>query len=442
MAKPVVAIVGRPNVGKSTLFNRLTGGLTAIVEDTPGVTRDRLYRDADWRGRKFTLIDTGGIEPQTGGAPLAELTRRQAELAAAEADLTLLLLDGQSGPTETDERIARFLRRGGKPVLLVVNKVENFSNFANEAHEYLRFGLGPPLPVSAAHGLNSGDLLDAILTALPAGGDEDGDPDIVRVAIVGRPNVGKSSLVNKLLGAERVIVSDIPGTTRDAVDTPFVWGDRHYTLIDTAGIRRKTKISLPTENYSVIRALRAINRCDVALMLLDAAEGATEQDKRIAGYVHEAGKGIILVVNKWDLVEKDSNTMNAVEKKLREEMGFLHYAPTWFISALTGQRVHKIMELTEFVAEQNCRRVQTSVLNGELREWLYMNPPPGDRGKRLKIYYATQQGVRPPTFVFFVNDPDILHFSYKRYLENQLRGAFGFEGAPIRMIIRKREEPV
>ncbi|MDR1069718.1 MAG: ribosome biogenesis GTPase Der [Gracilibacteraceae bacterium] len=440
MAKPVVAIVGRPNVGKSTLFNRLTGGFTAIVEDTPGVTRDRLYRDGDWRGRTFTLIDTGGIDLRASGAPLAEQTRRQAEVAAAEAALALFLVDGQSGLTEEDEQIARFLRRGGKPVLLVVNKVESFTNFTNGAHEYLALGVGAALPVSAAHGLNTGDLLDAVMAALPAGGAEDGDPDIVRVAVVGRPNVGKSSLVNKLLGAERVIVSDIPGTTRDAVDTPFVYEDRHYTLIDTAGIRRKNKIAAQTENYSVIRALRAIDRCDVALMLLDAVEGVTEQDKRIAGYVHEAGKGIILILNKWDLVEKDSKTLSKVEKQVREDTGFLHYAPTQFISALTGQRVHKIMELVEFVAEQNSRRVQTSVLNAELREWMYMNPPPGDKGKRLKIFYATQQSVQPPTFIFFVNDPDILHFSYKRYLENRLRGAFGFEGAPIRMIIRQREE--
>ncbi|MDR1604881.1 MAG: ribosome biogenesis GTPase Der [Gracilibacteraceae bacterium] len=440
MSNPVVAIVGRPNVGKSTLFNRLAGGSTAIVQDTPGITRDRLYCDADWRGRRFTLIDTGGIEPRPAEASMAAQTRRQAEIAVTEAELVLFLVDGQSGLTEEDESVARFLRRGGKPILLVVNKVENFTNHSGVEHEYLRLGLGAPLPVSAAHGLNTGDLLDAVAAALPAGEKENGDPDVVKVAVVGRPNVGKSSLVNKLLGTERVIVSDTPGTTRDAVDTPFVFDGRHYLLIDTAGIRRKTKVLQATENYSVIRALRAINRCDLALMLLDAPEGVTEQDKRIAGYVHEAGKGIILVVNKWDLVEKDDKTLHKFEQKLRADMGFLHYAPTQFISALTGQRVHKIMELAEFVAEQNSRRVQTSVLNDELREWVYTNPPPGDRGKRLKILYATQQSVQPPTFVFFVNDPDIMHFSYRRYLENRLRAFFGFEGAPIRLIVRAREE--
>jgi GTP-binding protein len=386
------------------------------------------------------LIDTSGIEPRAADTPLSVQTRRQTEAAMAEAELVLFLTDGQTGLTEEDETIARFLRRGGKPILLVVNKVENFANFIAEAHEYFRLGLGAPVPISAAHGLNIGDLLDMAAAVLPEEEAETGDPDIVKIAVVGRPNVGKSSLVNRLLGAERVIVSATPGTTRDAVDTAFVYDGRRYTLIDTAGIRRKTKITLQTENYSVIRSLRAINRCDVAFILVDAVEGVTEQDKRIAGCVHEAGKGVILIVNKWDLVKKNDKTLYKVEKKLREDMGFLHYAPTQFVSALTGQRVRKVMELAEFVAEQNSRRVQTSVLNGELREWVYMNPPPGDKGKRLKILYATQQSVQPPTFIFFVNYPEILHFSYRRYLENQLRATFGFEGAPIRMIIRAREE--
>lgn len=440
MSKPLVAIVGRPNVGKSTLFNRIVGGMVAIVENTPGITRDRLYFDAEWQGKKFTLIDTGGIEFKDKTTPLSSQMKQQAEIAVEEADVVLFLVDGKTRVTPDDEMIARYLRQAGKPVILVVNKIEHFDSFESEAHEYLSLGYRDPIPVSAVHGMNIGDLLDAIISHFPDEPQEEIDPDIIKIAVIGRPNVGKSSIVNKLLGEERVIVSDIPGTTRDAVDTPFTYENRQYILIDTAGIRRKKKISEVTESYSVIRSFRAIERSDVVLMVLDATEGVTDQDKRIVGYAHEKGKGIILIINKWDLIEKDDKTINKFEKKIREELAFVDYAPTQFVSAKTGQRINKIMDLVEFVAEQNSRRILTSTLNSVLREWVHLNPPPSDKGKRLKILYATQQGVQPPTFIFFVNDPELVHFSYSRYLENQLRKNFGFEGSPLRLIMRKREE--
>ncbi|MGI5901021.1 MAG: ribosome biogenesis GTPase Der [Desulfitobacteriia bacterium] len=440
MSKPVVAIVGRPNVGKSTLFNRIIGCMVAIVENTPGVTRDRLYFDAEWLGRQFTLIDTGGIEFKDETTPLSAQMKQQAEIAIEEADVVILIVDGQSKVTPEDEQIARQLRTSGKPVLLTVNKIEDFSTFAGEAYEYLTLGLGEPISISALHGMNVGDLLDIIVSKLPEKSEEIVDPDIVKVAVIGRPNVGKSSLVNMLLGEERVIVSDIPGTTRDAIDTDFIYEGRHYTLIDTAGIRRKKKIAEVTESYSVIRSFRAVDRSDVVLMVLDATEGVTEQDKRIVGYAHEKGKGIILIINKWDLIPKDDKTLQEYEKELREELSFVSYAPTQFVSAKTGQRINKIMDLVEFVAEQASRRVLTSTLNDMLREWVYLNPPPTDKGRRLNILYATQQRVQPPTFIFFVNDPELVHFSYRRYLENQLRKNFGFEGTPLRLIMRKRDE--
>lgn len=440
MSKPLVAIVGRPNVGKSTLFNRIVGGLVAIVENTPGVTRDRLYFDAEWTGRKFTLIDTGGLEFKDKTTPLSSKMKQQAEIAVEEADVVLFILDSKTKVTPDDEQIARYLRQAGKPVILVVNKVEHFDNFESEAYEYLSLGYGDPVPVSAVHGMNIGDLLDAVVSQFPDEQQEDIDPDIIKIAVIGRPNVGKSSIVNKLLGEERVIVSNIPGTTRDAIDTPFTYEERKYILIDTAGIRRKKKIAELTENYSVIRSLRAVDRSDIVLMVLDATEGVTEQDKRIVGYAHEKGKGIILIINKWDLIEKDEKTINKFEKEIREELAFVDYAPTQFISAKTGQRINKIMDLVEFVAEQTSRRILTSTLNSLLREWVHFNPPPSDKGKRLKILYATQLSVQPPTFIFFVNDPELVHFSYRRYLENQLRKNFGFEGSPLRLIMRKREE--
>ncbi|RJE46931.1 MULTISPECIES: ribosome biogenesis GTPase Der [unclassified Dehalobacter] len=440
MSKPVVAIVGRPNVGKSTLFNRIVGGLVAIVENTSGVTRDRLYFDAEWLGRKFTLIDTGGIEFKDETTPLSSKMKQQAEIAVDEADVIMFLVDAKSGITPDDQQIARYLRKSSKPVLLVANKVEKFNRFEAEAHEFLPLGFGDAIPVSAVHGMNTGDLLDTLISVLPEDAEADYDPDVVKIAVIGRPNVGKSSIVNMLLGEERVIVSDIPGTTRDAIDTPFTYEDRNYVLIDTAGIRRKKKISEVTENYSVVRSFRAVDRSDVVLMVINAIEGVTDQDKKIVGYAHEAGKGLILVINKWDLVIKDEKTINKYEKDIREELAFVLYAPTQFVSAKTGQRINKIMDLVEFVAEQTSRRISTSTLNNLLREWVHLNPPPSDKGVRLKILYATQSSVQPPTFIFFVNDPELVHFSYKRYLENQLRKNFGFEGSPIRMIMRKRDE--
>ncbi|HEY8875498.1 MAG TPA: ribosome biogenesis GTPase Der [Desulfosporosinus sp.] len=440
MSKPVVAIVGRPNVGKSTLFNRITGGLVAIVENMPGVTRDRLYRDADWLGKKFALIDTGGIEFKDLGTPIPTQMRKQAEIAMEEADVVIFVVDAQLPPTADDEMIARTLRRSGKPVLLAANKVENFAEIEGQLYDFLSLGLGEAIPISAVHGMNTGDLLDLVIANFPENSEEEYDPDVIRISVIGRPNVGKSSLVNTMLGKNRVIVSNIPGTTRDAIDTPFEQDGKHYVLIDTAGMRRKARIDELTEQYSVVRSLRAVDRSDVILMLIDAVDGVTEQDKKIAGYAHEAGKAIILVVNKWDLIEKDENTINKFEKTIRVELGFMQYAPTMFISALTGQRVTKIIELVDFVVEQNATRVTTATLNTLLREWLHLNPPPSDKGRRLKVRYLTQVSVKPPTFVFFVNDPELMHFSYKRYLENQMRKHFGFEGTPIRIVIRQKDE--
>ncbi|AHF07279.1 ribosome biogenesis GTPase Der [Desulfitobacterium metallireducens] len=438
MSKPVVAIVGRPNVGKSTLFNRLAGGLVAIVEDRPGVTRDRLYRDSEWLGRKFTIIDTGGIEFRNEQTSIPTQMRKQAEIAIEEADVIVLVVDAQLELTPDDEMIAQTLRRSRKPVVVAANKIESFANA--ELSELYRLGLGEPIPISAVHGMNIGDLLDEVLTHFPSQEEEEYDPDIIKIAAIGRPNVGKSSLVNSLLGEERVIVSNVPGTTRDAIDTAFEHEGKHYILIDTAGMRRKGRIDELTERYSVSRSLRAVDRCDVVLMLIEATEGVTEQDKKIAGYAHEAGKGIILVVNKWDLVDKDDKTMNRFENEIREELGFMRYAPTLFISAKTGQRVNRLLELVDFVAEQNSTRIATATLNTLVREWVHLNPPATDKGKRLKILYMTQVGVKPPTFVCFVNDADLMHFSYKRYLENQIRKSFGFEGSPIHLVIRQKDE--
>lgn len=440
MSRPVVAVVGRPNVGKSTLFNRIAGGLVAIVENRPGVTRDRLYRNAEWLGRKFTLIDTGGIEFKDETTSIPAQMRRQAEIAMEEANVIILVVDAQLPPTLDDEMIAQTLRRSGKPIILAANKIENFDKIDSQLYEYYSLGVGEPIPISAVHGMNTGDLLDMVISHFPKGEEEEYDPDIIRIAVIGRPNVGKSSLVNTLLGEDRVIVSNIPGTTRDAIDTPFEREGKHYVLIDTAGMRRKGRIEELTEQYSVVRSLRAVDRADVILMLIDAPDGVTEQDKKIAGYAHEAGKGIILTINKWDLIEKDDKTMKKFDKQVREELSFMLYAPTMYVSALTGQRVSKILELVDFVAEQNSTRLSTSTFNTLLREWVHLNPPPTDKGRRLKILYATQVGVKPPTFVLFVNDTELMHFSYKRYLENQVREHFGFEGSPIRMILRQKDE--
>lgn len=437
MAKPIVAIVGRPNVGKSTLFNRIVGGRVAIVEGQPGVTRDRLYEDADWNGRLFTLVDTGGLDFQEDDHIVVHV-RDQAEIAITEADLVLFVVDARAGLTGTDQDVAKVLRRSEKPVLLVANKVEQFDKL-HDLYEFYSLGLGEPIPVSAAQGLNTGELLDLLVEKLPPGAEEEVDEDVIKIAVIGRPNVGKSSLVNALLGEQRVIVSDVPGTTRDAIDTFLTRQGQKYLLIDTAGIRRRSRIDLPTERYSVIRALRAVERSDLVLMLIDAVEKLTEQDKRIAGYAHEKGRGSILVVNKWDLVKKDDRTAQQYVDDLRDGLGFMQYAPVLFISALTGQRVHRVLDLVDFVHDQQNMRIATANLNDLLRDAIMRNQAPQDKGKRLKIFYGTQSGVKPPTFLLFVNNPELMHFSYLRYLENTLRSAYGFEGTPIRIFMRKRD---
>lgn len=441
MAKPIVAIVGRPNVGKSTLFNRISGGgMVAIVEDSPGVTRDRLYRDAEWLGREFALVDTGGIEFKDVTDPINQGVHLQARLAIAEADVVLFLVDAREGLTPIDEEVAKVLRAANKPVILVANKVEDFTT-NNDIYDFYRLGLGEPIMVSAAHGRNIGDLLDRVNELLPEkDADEDQDEDIIKIAVIGRPNVGKSSIVNAILGVERAIVSNIPGTTRDAIDTYFEKGEKKYLLIDTAGMRKKGKIHEPTERYSVIRSLRAVDRAEVVLVVLDAADGVTEQDKKIAGYAHDGGKAMVIVVNKWDLVEKDDKTMLRFTEDIREELGFMQYVPAIFVSALTKKRIPKILELVNYVAEQHSMRIATSTLNELIQESVRLNPPPSDKGRRLKLLYATQTSVKPPAFIMFVNEPELMHFSYLRYLENQLRSSFGFEGTPIRIIIRKRNE--
>lgn len=436
MAGPIVAIVGRPNVGKSTLFNRIVGGRVAIVEGLPGITRDRLYQVAEWNGRRFTLVDTGGLDYRDEGE-IASHVRGQAQLAIRDADLVLFVVDARSGLTGTDEEVAQVLRRSEKPVILVANKVENFEN-PGLLSDFYRLGLGEPLPVSAVEGRNTGDLLDMVVDKLPLTREEEKE-DAVRIAVVGRPNVGKSSLVNAVLGEERVIVSNIPGTTRDAIDTRLEHGGRNYILIDTAGMRRRSKIEESTEKYSVVRSLRAVDRSDVVLVLIDAVEHLTEQDKKIAGYVHEKGKGSILVVNKWDLVEKDGKTANRYVDELRDGLGFMQYAPLLFVSALTRQRVHRVLELVDYVSEQQNMRISTGDLNDLIRDAVMRSPAPSDKGRRLKIFYCTQAGVKPPTFILFVNAPELMHFSYLRYLENRLRSAYGFEGTPVRLFLRKRQ---
>ncbi len=437
--KPIVAIVGRPNVGKSTLFNRLTRTKMAIVEDYPGVTRDRLYQDAEWNNRKFTLIDTGGIEVNSEDTILAQV-RTQAQVAMEEADVIIFMCDIKAGVTNEDMEIAQMLRRTKKDVILAVNKVEDF-NHLEDLYEFYTLGLDEPYPISASHGMNTGDLLDRLMELIDKYDEEDYEPDVIKIAVVGRPNVGKSSLTNAILGQERAIVSDIAGTTRDAIDTPFERNGQQYVIIDTAGMRRKSKVAeTTTERYSVIRSLRAVDRSDVVLMVINAEEGLIEQDKKIVGYAHEQGKAIILVVNKWDLIEKDDKTASTMEKEMRSELLFLQYAPMIFVSAMTKQRVHKLIDLINFGVEQNNLRISTSVLNEVIRDAVQLNPPPSDKGKRLKIYYATQSGVCPPTFVLFVNEPEIMHFSYERFLENKIRENFGFEGTPIRIVVRKRSE--
>lgn len=439
MSKPIVAVVGRPNVGKSTLFNQIGKKRVSIVDDMPGVTRDRIYLDAEWLNHEFTIIDTGGIEFDESDHILRSM-RSQAELAMEEADVILFLVDGRAGLTTSDEEVARLLRRTKKPVILAVNKIDSFEREAL-IYDFYSLGLGDPIPISASNAMNLGDLLDAVVAAFPAEPAEAQETDEIAIAVVGRPNVGKSSLVNRLLGEERVIVSDVPGTTRDAIDTHFTKDGAKYLLIDTAGMRRKGKITLPLERYSVMRSLRAIDRAGVVLMVINAAEGILEQDTKIAGYVHESGKGVIIVVNKWDIFpEKNDKSTLRFTDDLREKLGFLQYAPVLYTSALTGQRVERVTELVKYVAEQQSMRIKTSVLNELIRDAVSVNPPPTKKGKQLKILFVTQVSIVPPTFIIFVNDPELMHFSYLRFIENRLRESFGFEGTPIRLVVRARKE--
>ena len=438
MYKPLVAVVGRPNVGKSTLFNAIVKKRISIVEDLPGVTRDRIYFDAEWLGREFTLIDTGGIEFVDSDNNIFTSMRYQAELAIHEADVILYVVDGKTGIQPQDQEIAAMLRASGKPVILVVNKIDSVEQEVN-IYEFYGLGLGDPIGVSAVNLMNLGDLLDEVLSHIKEVPVQEDDESVVHIALVGRPNVGKSSLTNALLGKERVIVSDMAGTTRDSIDTHWKHDGTEFVLIDTAGMRRKGKIDLPVERYSVVRALRAIDRSDVAVLVLDGVEGVTEQDKKIAGYIHESGKGCIIIVNKWDLVTKDSKTSLRYTEDIRRELAFLQYASVLYASALTHQRVDRLADLVKYVSEQQHMRVSTSILNELMADAQLTNPPPTKGGRPLKIYYLTQASVAPPTFVLFVNDPALLHFSYKRYIENRLRETFGFEGTPVRIITRGKK---
>lgn len=436
--KPLVAIVGRPNVGKSTLFNKIAGKRIAIVEDTPGVTRDRIYADADWLNYKFTLIDTGGIEPESEDI-IAKQMRRQAELAIDTANVIIFIVDGRAGITAADEEVAEMLRRSKKPIVLVVNKIDH-PKFEDSVYDFYSLGIGTPISISAEQGLGIGDMLDEVVADFSTMEDEDGEAS-TGIAVVGRPNVGKSSLVNALLGQERTIVSNVPGTTRDAIDSPFIWNEKEYNLIDTAGIRRKRAIEDETiERYSVIRSLAAIRRCDIALIVVDAERGLSEQDVRIAGYVHEEGKASVLIINKWDLIEKDTYTVEKFKKQMLSDLAFMSYVPMLFISAKTGQRINKVMEAASYAFDQNSIRISTGKLNDMVNEAITMNDPPISNGRRLRVYYATQVSTRPPTFVIFVNEPDLMHFSYRRYLENYIRKSFSINATPIRLIIRKRGE--
>lgn len=438
MYKPLVAVVGRPNVGKSTLFNAIVKKRISIVEDLPGVTRDRIYFDAEWLGREFTLIDTGGIEFVDSDNNIFTSMRYQAELAIHEADVILYVVDGKTGIQPQDQEIAAMLRASGKPVILVVNKIDSVEQEVN-IYEFYGLGLGDPIGVSAVNLMNLGDLLDEVLSHIKEVPVQEDDESVVHIALVGRPNVGKSSLTNALLGKERVIVSDMAGTTRDSIDTHWKHDGTEFVLIDTAGMRRKGKIDLPVERYSVVRALRAIDRSDVAVLVLDGVEGVTEQDKKIAGYIHESGKGCIIIFNKWDLVTKDSKTSLRYTEDIRRELAFLQYASVLYASALTHQRVDRLADLVKYVSEQQHMRVSTSILNELMADAQLTNPPPTKGGRPLKIYYLTQASVAPPTFVLFVNDPALLHFSYKRYIENRLRETFGFEGTPVRIITRGKK---
>ena len=439
MRKPTVAIVGRPNVGKSTFFNYIVGTRISIVEDVPGVTRDRVYADASWKNREFTLIDTGGIEPESDDIIISQM-REQANIAMQVADVVVFLTDIKQGVTAQDQEIALMLKKSKKPVVLVCNKADNYGKTANEIYEFYNLGLGDPYPVSSTNVIGIGDVLDAIYEHFPEDDGENDEDEIIKVAVIGKPNVGKSSLINKILGENRVIVSDIAGTTRDAIDTPFENDKGKFVFIDTAGIRRKSKVNENIEKYSVMRTILAVERADVCLLMIDANEGVTEQDTKIAGEAHEAGKGIIIVVNKWDEIEKETGTLETYKKEVYNRLSYLSYAPIIFISAKTGQRVDKIFEMIVSVANNNAMRVSTSVLNDVINEAIAVVQPPTDKGKRLKIFYGTQASTKPPTFVIFVNNKDLFHFSYERYLVNQIRSNFGMQGTPIRVIVREKGE--
>ena len=437
MSLPLVAVVGRPNVGKSTFFNKVVGRRVSIVEDTPGVTRDRIYAEAEWCGIHFALIDTGGIEPDSKDVILSQM-REQAERAIDPSAVILFMVDGKEGLTAADREVGEMLMKTGKKVILAVNKIDR-PDLPDDFYDFYELGLGEPIPISSANMLNLGDLLDEIIASFPEGAGTEED-DSIKIAMIGKPNVGKSSLVNKILGENRVIVSPIAGTTRDSIDTPLEFDGDQYTLIDTAGIRRKSKVNEDIEKFSVIRAVAAIERCDVCMLMIDAQEGVTEQDKKIAGIAHEAGKGIIVLVNKWDLVEKETNTMKKFREDIDAELGFMSYAPSLFISALTGQRVNQVMGLAKVVAENRAMRVPTGQLNTIITDATMMKQPPSDKGKRLKIYYVTQVGVKPPLFSFKINSRPLMHFSYSRYLENQIRKAFGFEGTSLKFVFREKGE--
>ena len=439
MSKPIVALIGKPNVGKSTFFNYLVGSRISIVEDTPGVTRDRIYAETNWRGRDFTLIDTGGIEPNTDDIILSQM-REQADLAINMADVIIFLTDIKQGVTAADKEISIMLKKSKKPVVLVCNKADNLEKDKNEIYEFYNLGIGEPHPLSATNGLGVGDILDAIYEKFPKIDEGEDDDNKIKVALIGKPNVGKSSLLNKILGENRSIVSDIAGTTRDAIDSEFENENGRYVFIDTAGVRKKSKIKENIEKYSIMRTLLAIERADVCLMMIDAVDGVTDQDAKIAGEAHEAGKGVIIVVNKWDAVEKETGTLEKYKKEVYQKLKYLSYAPIVFISALTGQRVNKLFDMINEVAEKNAFRISTSVLNQVINEAIAIVQPPSDKGKRLKIYYGTQVGSKPPTFVIFVNDKKLFHFSYERYLVNQIRKEFDLTGTPIRIIAREKNE--
>lgn len=439
MSRPIVAIVGRPNVGKSTLFNALAGERISIVKDYPGVTRDRIYADVTWLNTQFTMIDTGGIEPDSRDEMLSYM-REQAQIAIDTADVIIFLTDVRQGLVDSDSKVADMLRRSGKPIVLVVNKVDNFEKFMPDVYEFYNLGLGDPFPISSAGKLGFGDMLDEVVKHFTHGNTEEKEDERPRIAIVGKPNVGKSSIVNKLVGEKRVIVSDIAGTTRDAIDTPVRRNGKEYILIDTAGLRRKSKIKEELERFSIIRTVSAVERADVVVLVIDATEGVTEQDAKIAGIAHDRGKGMVIVVNKWDLIEKNNHTVKEYTSDIREILSFMPYAEILFLSAETGQRLHRLFEVIEVVIQNQSLRISTGVLNEILTEAVALQQPPSDKGRRLKLYYITQVSIKPPTFVIFVNDKELMHYSYTRYIENKIREAFGFSGTPLKFIIRERKE--